>query len=343
MSFPQSYGMLKLTATRILRRNPRSTTLYIFAALGCLCWFVLLGRRSKMLLLDCHEPTVAPPEAPSCTDTSSTVGFSFNESELDKTVSLVLETLFRFYPGDSYSKDHGIRFAQTLLLVKNLFLNKTPRVLLAGEKGHVPILVHELLKVKDFKATSLDEPGHHVVRAASENYSFSFHIRRVNLEVDAWPYDDDLFDVVFLLEVLEHFTVNPMHALLEGRRVLAPGGFLILSTPNVVSLGGLLRGIQGHTPYTFSLFHSGLRGEALGLTHAREYALSEVSRMFNCTGFRVHLATTIEPYYRGTRLEHPFCDLDPQLVGTTLFFTAIKDKEPSHVSDCLRGWLYFDS
>ncbi len=33
------------------------------------------------------------------------------------------------------------------------------------------------------------------------------------------------------MEVLEHFTADPMFALAELNRVLKPGGFLLLTTP----------------------------------------------------------------------------------------------------------------
>lgn len=44
-------------------------------------------------------------------------------------------------------------------------------------------------------------------------------------------FDDDTFDVVTLIEVLEHL-VDPVVALIEIRRVLKPGGRLLLTTPN---------------------------------------------------------------------------------------------------------------
>lgn len=45
------------------------------------------------------------------------------------------------------------------------------------------------------------------------------------------PFPDGSFQFVFMLEVLEHVP-NPFAVLSEIRRVLAPGGVLILSVPN---------------------------------------------------------------------------------------------------------------
>jgi SAM-dependent methyltransferase len=49
------------------------------------------------------------------------------------------------------------------------------------------------------------------------------------------PYDDASFDVVLLVEVIEHLE-NHRAALGELARVLKPGGVLILTTPNIMRL-----------------------------------------------------------------------------------------------------------
>ena len=45
------------------------------------------------------------------------------------------------------------------------------------------------------------------------------------------PFPDNIFDVVFSTEVVEH-TPDPLQAVLEMYRILKPGGHLVLSTPN---------------------------------------------------------------------------------------------------------------
>ena len=46
-------------------------------------------------------------------------------------------------------------------------------------------------------------------------------------------YDSNFFDVVFLVETIEHLTDNYLHATLqEINRILKPGGIIVITTPN---------------------------------------------------------------------------------------------------------------
>ena len=53
------------------------------------------------------------------------------------------------------------------------------------------------------------------------------------------PYDDASFDVVLLVEVIEHLS-DHQAALGELSRILKPGGVLILTTPNIMRLNSRL-------------------------------------------------------------------------------------------------------
>ena len=50
------------------------------------------------------------------------------------------------------------------------------------------------------------------------------------------PFKDKSFDLIYSVEVIEHLT-SPYDLILECSRILKPGGYLILSTPNVLNLG----------------------------------------------------------------------------------------------------------
>ena len=52
-----------------------------------------------------------------------------------------------------------------------------------------------------------------------------------DLEKDAFPFEDGVFDVVFSKSVIEHIR-NPEHFMQETKRVLKPGGRVIAMTPD---------------------------------------------------------------------------------------------------------------
>ena len=59
-------------------------------------------------------------------------------------------------------------------------------------------------------------------------------------------YPDDRFDVVFCSEVIEHMT-SPAELVGEMKRVLKPGGQLVLSTPNSAFWLYRALGVLGYT------------------------------------------------------------------------------------------------
>jgi 2-polyprenyl-3-methyl-5-hydroxy-6-metoxy-1,4-benzoquinol methylase len=54
---------------------------------------------------------------------------------------------------------------------------------------------------------------------------------RVDFEKDILPYANNFFQIVHFNAVLEHIK-NPEHIMLEIRRILKPGGLVIINTPN---------------------------------------------------------------------------------------------------------------
>ena len=78
------------------------------------------------------------------------------------------------------------------------------------------------------------------------------HYQMPNLEfaqgsVTALPYDDGAFDLVVAFEVIEHLQ-NWREFLAEVRRVMAPGGQFVVSTPNRLYYTES-RGVEGANPF----------------------------------------------------------------------------------------------
>ncbi|MBI4051392.1 MAG: methyltransferase domain-containing protein [Elusimicrobia bacterium] len=84
--------------------------------------------------------------------------------------------------------------------------------------------------------------GYKVVACDRDHASFKggAEFKRVDLNVFPYPYPSEYFQVVSALEIIEHLE-NPRGFLREIFRLLRPGGVLVLSTPNVLSLYSRLR------------------------------------------------------------------------------------------------------
>lgn len=73
--------------------------------------------------------------------------------------------------------------------------------------------------------------------------------------LEKFPYRDNFFDIVFAGEVIEH-TTDDISFLNEINRVLKKNGILILTTPNLLSLGNRFLMFFGRLPrFAYAEFH----------------------------------------------------------------------------------------
>lgn len=70
-------------------------------------------------------------------------------------------------------------------------------------------------------------------------YSRSIDFKKADITKDL-DFEDRSFDYVLALEVIEHLK-NPYSFIKELNRIIKPGGFLFLSTPNILNLKSRLR------------------------------------------------------------------------------------------------------
>jgi SAM-dependent methyltransferase len=128
------------------------------------------------------------------------------------------------------------------------------------------------------------------------------------------PFDDETFDFVTYMDVIEHHEYSPKRVLLEVWRVLAPGGCVIITTPNHASIYNRLSLLQGRSVNdSFDYFFETSKDQCVYLGHHREYTRVELRAALERTGFRVLQCGVIDEGFR------------PQLVD---FRRA-----------CARGWI----
>ena len=100
------------------------------------------------------------------------------------------------------------------------------------------------------------------------------------------PLPDGAVGLAFELEIVEHLTA-PYHLIGEAFRLLAPGGHLVLTTPNVTRIGNVFKLLVGRSPND-RLAPPGYHDpDDEWRPHAREYAMAEMVEVFTRAGFVV--------------------------------------------------------
>jgi 2-polyprenyl-3-methyl-5-hydroxy-6-metoxy-1,4-benzoquinol methylase len=95
-----------------------------------------------------------------------------------------------------------------------------------------------------------------------------------------WPFESGSFDVVFAGEIIEHL-IDTDSFLKECRRMLVQSGRLIVTTPNLASLGRRLMLMFGKNPY----IDTALRAEQAG--HVRFFVTESLTLLLRENGFAV--------------------------------------------------------
>ena len=111
------------------------------------------------------------------------------------------------------------------------------------------------------------------------------------------PFQDGTFDVVLLHEVLEHVT-DDQATLVQARRVLAPGGQIVIFCPNRLypfETHGIFLGrryVFGNMPLV-NYLPDALRNRLV--PHARAYTAPQLRRIYRRAGLRARLHSYVFP------------------------------------------------
>jgi len=163
--------------------------------------------------------------------------------------------------------------------------------------------------------------------------------RQFNIEKDAFPFDSDFFDVVLCCEIIEHLLSDPVNALSEIKRVLKPGGTLVLTTPNVARLDNVRKIVSGENVYDPYSGH-GPYGR-----HNREYTPQNLFSLLSANGFNVGTVFTAdvhpsEPSRVPLSAVAPLVKDRPTELGQYIFCQCNINEESKRIKPVRPDWLY---
>lgn len=130
----------------------------------------------------------------------------------------------------------------------------------------------------------LHEKGYEV--AACDMFPENFYYNEIECKkVDittGLPYEDNTFDVLMAVEVMEHIH-DHITFMKECNRILKPGGVLLFSTPNILSLKSRIRFLFSGFYYSFKpLEHE----RTDGLQHLSSLTIDQYRNLGLITGFK---------------------------------------------------------
>jgi SAM-dependent methyltransferase len=187
---------------------------------------------------------------------------------------------------DSWFDDYRRQMAERYDHVERLVDEVTERDERVLEAGAVPCQLQALLD-EEFDVVGVDVDPGRAKRVVDEH---DLDLRRCDLDEDRLPIETNTIQTVVCSEVIEHL-LRPRHTLREFRRVLEPGGSLIVTTPNWSRLETLVDWAKGGVPHgaeceVADLEEKGHRG------HVRLWSQRELAEMVEGCGFEISMHYT---------------------------------------------------
>lgn len=133
----------------------------------------------------------------------------------------------------------------------------------------------------------------------------NIRVFKCDIETESILLDESSVDGVIFNEVFEHLRINLIFTMKEVHRVLKPNGILMLSTPNLRSVRGIVNFLFKNNSYSLSnsIYDEYEKLNKLGhMGHLREYTPKDVSDFLFKIGFKpekiIYRGTYGQKYYR---------------------------------------------
>jgi SAM-dependent methyltransferase len=252
-----------------------------------------------------------------------------------KTMPEDFESALRTLPLDSeaarpYLEKHLPRLAKTLELAPH---SEGGRALELGCYMQITPFLQRICGYGEVRGAYYGTPGKQDLKTISfPDGDFTVPIDHFDAERDPFPYPEGYFELVLATEIIEHMAFDPMHLLVESRRVLSEGGRLLISTPNAASFASIAKTLDGRTnPQIFPQYkRPDPRFPEIG--HVHEYTAHELRLTLEAAGFEIEqlFTTSIEEYALHAEMLRPLLEAlghDPENRGEQTWCLAVKRGE----------------
>jgi SAM-dependent methyltransferase len=202
-----------------------------------------------------------------------------------------------------YLAFHQPRFAFLLEIVRQQVAG-TARILDVGPSPFTA-MVREALHIP------VDTLGLEPEARSERGRHFHFNLNDTQ-HGSKWRLDFGRYDLIVFAEVIEHLFTAPEIVLAYLRDLLAPGGQLLLQTPNAASLRKRIKLALGRNPF------ERIRLDPSNPGHFREYTARELAEILAHSGFAVRQSWT-QFYFDARHARHEIGTEPPnRLRGTVV-------------------------
>lgn len=186
---------------------------------------------------------------------------------------LAIKAASRYFPLGAFTvADLGIYPGSLLRLLRHLLPPETCRLIGCG-----------LMTSDDFRRAMAETCGAEILTVNLDPRNDQLRSKGYPTRI---PLDDGSVQVVFALEIIEHL-VSPSHLFAETFRILAPGGHLLVTTPNVTRIGNVFKLMIGRSNFDRLMPPDYEDPEDEWRPHFREYSMEEVTNFCQRAGLEV--------------------------------------------------------
>ena len=164
-------------------------------------------------------------------------------------------------------------------------ITKNTKILDAGcGESHLSVALKKMFNADIHCIDLFEKPRERLERHGIKFYKQDFSLKPL-------PFKSNNFDVIIFTDVIEHLTSGQHFILREFKRVLKPGGIILISTPNILSFPKRIKFILGNSPLTpFQ--------DLLLQDHIHEYSLEELNSFIGSAKLEIKNSKIVNTLYK---------------------------------------------